>query len=660
MCGEPRPGMGTADRAGVSGLGRAGRALIWAGLPGVRGSGVAWRGSGGHAADIWRRVLRRLWAGSARLLLPLLRVLAPARAARLAVSALRQGEHDLARRAARLALAHDPCGQAALSVLLAACGAASREAQLELFAARCPNLAATLQLQASRLAGASGAYAQALSHCRRGLAHDAKMEELLGLRAQMAYVAGDTDEVLDVLRDIGAALQADVPLSTQTLLDAADLAEDTGDIGRARALLEQVLRREPTHPRALERRVLLDARHLPLDELRTELADCLARGGLHAHAARAFAVFLAYYQDQDDLRVLALAAAAPPGARAPRVHAALAHARRGERQRALAALAGTRAPATAEIAAARAEVCRMTKDAAGQVTELNGWNARHGVAPIRACAGAGDLRLPVAAVPGGKAQGDGPLVSVIMPVYRAGALLDMAVSSLVRQSYGNLEVLLVDDASPDDTVDRLARWQDADPRVRLLRMSRNGGPYLAKNAALAECAGELIAFADSDDWNHPQRITRQVSLLAEHPAAEAVCVRYVRVDGSGHIVFRRTAVKTAWQTLMLRRRTHKALGFFMPLRAGADTELVERIRARFGPAAVPVDPAITLLAQYQETTLTGGGALAMSWRPVGGPRQAHHLAFRRWHRRQQALGGSLYVPHPLRAPPYPVPPVMRV
>lgn len=654
--------MATADRAGAARARRPNRALVVASLAGLLGNGFAGQRAAGSIARLGRRLSRKVWAGSARLLLPVLRVLGPGRLAGLAQTALGRGEQDLAWRAAWLAVARDPCALEPLRVLLASApagGEGSRDALLALFTARCPDLGATLHLQASRLAGLAGACAKALAHCQRGLECAPNPREQLGLRTQRAYLAGDDGEVRKVLDDIQTAIQDGAPMAVETLLDAACLAEDAGQIDHARALLEQAARLAPAHPTALDRRLQLDARYLPLEQLRAELADCVAQGGAHADAARALAVFLAYYQDQDNARVLALAAAAPAGARTLRVHAALAHARRGERRQAMAALAIAGASATAELAVARAEVCRMTGDAPGQLAELNGWNARHAVAPIRACAALGDLRLPVAAACGAEAAGDGPLVSVIMPVYRAGALLDTAVSSLLEQSYRNLEVLLVDDASPDDTPDRLARWQDADPRVRLLRMSHNGGPYLAKNAALAECRGELVAFADGDDWNHPQRISRQVRLLLKHPEVEGICVRYIRVNRSGHIVFRRTAVKTAWQTLMLRRRTHVALGFFMPLRAGADSELVERIKARFGPAALAVDPAITLLAQYQETTLTGGGALAMSWRPIGGARQAHHLAFRRWHRRQQALGESLYVPHPLTAPPYPVARALR-
>jgi hypothetical protein len=369
------------------------------------------------------------------------------------------------------------------------------------------------------------------------------------------------------------------------------------------------------------------------------------------------AVYLAYYQDADSAAVQRLARAASHSERPVLVHAALAAARVNRTRSAskwLRRLA-RRLPASAEIAAARAEVARLARDPQGQVSALNRWNEGFGLAPIVTTSDAADLRLPVRAASLPEPIHDGPLVSVIMPVYKRGPLLEMAVESVLEQTYRNLEVLLVDDASPDDTALHLARWASADARVRVLRMPTNGGPYLAKNAAMAESRGTYLAFADSDDWNHPERVARQVRLLQDSPRAQAVCVRYVRVSVDGHIVFRRTAVKTAWGSLLLRREAQERVGYFVPLRAGADTELIERIKAVFGGAAVAVDDAITLLAQHAASTLTATGSLAMGWRPVGGARQQHHLAFRRWHRRQLALGEPLQVAHPLDQLPYPVP-----
>lgn len=611
-----------------------------------------------------RRISTLLRVQLLRWLLPLLRLVAPQRLPGVAIWALRGGHSGLARQAAQRTLARDTCSHPALRVLLSLApnqGAGFRDEVLAQAVVRCPGLRATLHLDASRCAAASGDYVDALRHCRQGFASNPSVVVRLELRVQQAHLTGTDAEVVRVLRDIERALQAGATaLPNESLLQATTLAEDCGDVTSARALLERLVAKDPSNLQALNRLLLLNARHLPIEQLRMELADWLARGERYAQAARPMAVYAAYYQDQDDAHVLMLTEEAAPSTRPMQVHAALVYARRGQRRRAMASLASVAFDNSSELAAARAEVCRRTGDSAGQIAALNGWNAHHDVAPIRALAAEGDLRLPVSCDSSIRpAVGDSPLVSVIMPVYNPGRLLDMAVASVLGQSYRHLELLLVDDASPRATAKLLNHWQGADPRLRLLRMPRNGGPYLAKNAALARCSGELITFADGDDWNHPQRIARQVALLEQQSKAEAVCVRYLRVDAAGHIVLRRTAVKTAWQSLMLRRRTHEALGFFMPLRAGADTEFVDRIKATFGAAAVIVDPAITLLAQHQATTLTGGGALAMTWRPVGGVRHAHHLAFRRWHRRQLALDASLHVPHPLPALPYPVPPALR-
>src|SRR3954453_5720186 len=92
---------------------------------------------------------------------------------------------------------------------------------------------------------------------------------------------------------------------------------------------------------------------------------------------------------------------------------------------------------------------------------------------------------------------DKPLVSVVIASYNAGDDLRAAVRSVLRQTYQNIEVLLVDDGSTDGSVDRLVE-QVTDPRVRVLRQE-NGGRAAALNRALQEIRGEFYATQDADD-----------------------------------------------------------------------------------------------------------------------------------------------------------------
>src|SRR5690606_28015165 len=103
---------------------------------------------------------------------------------------------------------------------------------------------------------------------------------------------------------------------------------------------------------------------------------------------------------------------------------------------------------------------------------------------------------------------DGPLVSVIVTSWRPGPGLETAVRSLLNQSWRNLEILLIDDASPASYVPLLEQVAALDPRIRLIRLERNGGTYEARNVGLGLARGELVTGQDSDDWSHPRRIEK--------------------------------------------------------------------------------------------------------------------------------------------------------
>lgn len=92
-----------------------------------------------------------------------------------------------------------------------------------------------------------------------------------------------------------------------------------------------------------------------------------------------------------------------------------------------------------------------------------------------------------------------PLISVIVPVYKVEKYLDECVESIVNQTYRNLEIILVDDGSPDNCPQMCDDWAKKDERIRVIH-KENGGLSSARNAGLDVCKGEYIAFVDSDDW----------------------------------------------------------------------------------------------------------------------------------------------------------------
>lgn len=105
-----------------------------------------------------------------------------------------------------------------------------------------------------------------------------------------------------------------------------------------------------------------------------------------------------------------------------------------------------------------------------------------------------------------------PLVSVVMPTYNSALTVLDAVGSVLRQTYQNLELIVVDDCSSDNTVEILERISD--PRVQVIKLPENSGsPSAPRNKALELAKGEYIAFLDSDDLWTPNKLEVQLEQM---------------------------------------------------------------------------------------------------------------------------------------------------
>lgn len=113
-------------------------------------------------------------------------------------------------------------------------------------------------------------------------------------------------------------------------------------------------------------------------------------------------------------------------------------------------------------------------------------------------------------------------ISVIVPVYKVEPFLDKCISSIVNQTYKNLEIILVDDGSPDNCPAMCDAWAEKDSRIRVIHKT-NGGLSDARNAGMAVATGELMAFVDSDDWIAPDMYEYLYQRLAEDNSDIAAC-----------------------------------------------------------------------------------------------------------------------------------------
>jgi glycosyltransferase involved in cell wall biosynthesis len=124
-----------------------------------------------------------------------------------------------------------------------------------------------------------------------------------------------------------------------------------------------------------------------------------------------------------------------------------------------------------------------------------------------------------------------PTVAVVMPVRNGFPYLPQAVDSILGQTFGDFEFLIVDDGSTDETTDYLRSFQDK--RVRIIRNEQSCGVARSLNLAIAQTSAELIARQDADDISEPSRFARQLEYLAAHPECVAMGTQGIKINEAG-------------------------------------------------------------------------------------------------------------------------------
>jgi hypothetical protein len=255
----------------------------------------------------------------------------------------------------------------------------------------------------------------------------------------------------------------------------------------------------------------------------------------------------------------------------------------------------------------------------------------------------------------------GPLVSVVMTTFNAAKHVAFAVRSVLEQSYTNFELLIVDDASTDDTREQLAALAASDRRIRILRNATNAGTYLAKNHAIETCAGELVTCHDSDDWWHPQHLERHVARMLERPGLVATKSGWARIDEAGEFSLKRWGVFTHANpaSAMIRRHAFADVGYFDAVRTGADVELWSRLERRYGPKAVDEQHICLALGLNHDRSLTTSGATAIDPQGVSRVRLEYWEAWSAWHHDIWLQSRPLAMPAS-GVRPFPAPPEIAV
>lgn len=105
------------------------------------------------------------------------------------------------------------------------------------------------------------------------------------------------------------------------------------------------------------------------------------------------------------------------------------------------------------------------------------------------------------------------MVSVITSIYNSEKFISQTIESVQKQTYENWEMLITDDCSTDGGCDIVEQYAKSDCRIRLLKLSANGGPGVARNNSILNARGQYIAFLDSDDKWAPDKLEKQIGLM---------------------------------------------------------------------------------------------------------------------------------------------------
>lgn len=200
------------------------------------------------------------------------------------------------------------------------------------------------------------------------------------------------------------------------------------------------------------------------------------------------------------------------------------------------------------------------------------------------------------------------LVSVVMATYNGAKYVGQQVESVLKQTYENLELVIVDDASSDDTVAILEAFAQRDPRVKVHRAERNRGVVATFEAALGLAKGQYIALSDQDDIFEPTKIAKQVEALKTAPYPDLVLSDLRLIDANNKEI-----APSMWRYQKLKVRDGHP--FNQLLYANFATGCAVMIHRRLLDVALPFPPGVYMHDWWLAVTAarSDGGGIKLLW-----------------------------------------------
>lgn len=253
------------------------------------------------------------------------------------------------------------------------------------------------------------------------------------------------------------------------------------------------------------------------------------------------------------------------------------------------------------------------------------------------------------------------LVSVIMPSYNSEKTISYAIESILNQTHQNIELIIVDDCSTDNTEKICKEFISKDSRIKFIRNNQNSGAYISRNNGLKIANGDYITILDADDFSFAERITYQLERIKE-TKAKAHLGYYLRINEKGKFVSFRITGKFSYDgalhkclaSMMIEKKFFdEVLGYWDSVRFGADSELYYRILA-IDEKLIVEDIVPLYLALDRENSLTNSEETK-----IGGElRSQYAKAFLDFHKNSTVE--QLYYTFPQTKRPFVVPKEMEL
>lgn len=243
-----------------------------------------------------------------------------------------------------------------------------------------------------------------------------------------------------------------------------------------------------------------------------------------------------------------------------------------------------------------------------KLSVLNSYFERFGLEPVSLLDENSDLRVMNIKGEKIKTCHTDALVSILTTTYNNVDRLEQSILSLRQQSYAHIEMIIIDDASTDDTAKRVTQWMAEDARIRYIRLPRNVGTFAAKTIGLMAAQGEFVTCQDSDDWAHPRKIEYQLMPLLKNKSLMFSTSQWLRICDDGTFYARRVFpfLRLNPASPMFRRKeVLERVGAWDCVRTGADSEFLHRLKLVFGPKGyIDIKKPLTLGAHRANSLMT--------------------------------------------------------